>query len=136
SSQKITSSQQVHPRSPQGDTPLVVDWESCLRLAGGKTQLARTMLLGLINEVTSLQEQVSGDVGQSLMEAVHKAHGLCKYVGAETLRQALEDAETCLKTGAERWPERQQTLLQAIEQVLNWHQQSQWLEQLDELALD
>ena len=136
STQEITSSQQVHPRAPQGDTPLVVDWESCLRLAGGNTQLARTMLLGLINEVTSLQEQVSGDVGQSLMEAVHKAHGLCKYVGAETLRQALEDAETCLKTGAERWPERQQTLLQAIEQVLNWHQQSQWLEQLDELALD
>ncbi|OUR66987.1 hypothetical protein A9Q73_06385 [Bermanella sp. 47_1433_sub80_T6] len=70
------------------------------------------------------------------MEAVHKTHGLCKYVGAEALRQALEEAETCLKTGCDRWPECQRNLLQAMEQLMNWDKQSQWLEQLNELALD
>ncbi len=132
----VKSASQAPAQLPQGDTTLVVDWERCLKLAGGKTQLAKTMLSGLIDEVKGLHERVLDDDSQNLVEAVHKTHGLCKYVGAEALRQALEEAETCLKTGCDRWPECQQNLLQAMEQLMNWDKQSQWLEQLNELALD
>ena len=94
------------------------------------------MLAGLVEEVKTLHTQVTVELPQDLMESVHKTHGLCKYVGAENLRQALEEAETCLKTEQENWPKYQQQLLLAIEQLIRWDKESQWLERLNEIELN
>ncbi len=132
----IKPTNQANLLLPPVDSSLVVDWQRCLTLAGNKVTLAQAMLTGLIEEVKTLHTHVSKELPQDLIETVHKTHGLCKYVGAENLRQALEEAETCLKTDQQNWPKYQQPLLHAIEQLISWDKESQWQEQLDELALD
>ncbi|MEH6343697.1 MAG: response regulator [Bermanella sp.] len=118
------------------DKALALDWEVSLKLAGGKTELAKTMLLGLISEARFLQEKMKTEKPQNLLEIVHKTHGLCKYVGAENLRLALESAEICLKTTGDTWPSCQQALQAAIEELLSWDKESQWLERLNEIELN
>ena len=118
------------------DKTLALDWELSLKLAGGKSELAKTMLLGLISEARFLQEKIKTDEPKNLLEVVHKTHGLCKYVGAENLRTALDSAETCLKTQCESWPICKQNLTQAIQELLSWDKESQWLERLDEIELN
>ncbi len=118
------------------DKALALDWEVSLKLAGGKTELAKTMLLGLISEARFLQEKMKTEQPQDLLEIVHKTHGLCKYVGAENLRLALESAEICLKITGDTWPSCQQALQAAIEELLSWDKESQWLERLNEIELN
>ena len=127
---------ELAPIASPTDKALALDWEVSLKLAGGKTELAKTMLLGLISEARFLQEKIKTEQPQDLLEIVHKTHGLCKYVGAENLRQALESAETCLKTTSETWPSCQQALVAAIEELLSWDKESQWLERLNEIELN
>jgi len=125
-------SQKATQPSPT-DKTLALDWELSLKLSGGKSELAKTMLLGLISEARFLQERIKTDDPKDLLEVVHKTHGLCKYVGAESLRVALDNAETCLKTQCESWPACKQNLSQCIKDLLNWDKESQWLERLDEI---
>jgi two-component system sensor histidine kinase BarA len=132
----IKSANQATATLPPADASLVVDWQRCLTLAGNKEKLAQAMLSGLIEEAKTLHIQVTNELPQDLIETVHKTHGLCKYVGAESLRQALEEAETCLKTDQHNWPKYQQPLLRAIEQLLSWDKESQWQEQLNEFVRD
>jgi len=96
----------------------VLDWNQCLKLAGGKTQLAQTMLQGLIDECEELHPRLLLSYSpEQLREPVHKLHGLCKYVGAPTLLKALDIAENSLKTGGEDWPEKRDILASAIEEL-------------------
>lgn len=127
---------ELPPIASPTDKALALDWEVSLKLAGGKTELAKTMLLGLISEARFLQEKMKTEQPQDLLEIVHKTHGLCKYVGAENLRLALESAEICLKTTSDIWPSCQQALQAAIEELLSWDKESQWLDRLNEIELN
>ena len=127
---------ELPPTASPTDKALALDWEVSLKLAGGKTELAKTMLLGLISEARFLQEKMKTEQPQDLLEIVHKTHGLCKYVGAENLRLALESAEICLKTTSDIWPSCQQALQAAIEELLSWDKESQWLDRLNEIELN
>jgi len=110
------------PSEPTEST--VIDWQKSLVLAGGKEELAHKMLAGLIKEIEQLTPLLKHASKEELIEPVHKLHGLCKYVGAEHLRHCVEGAELCLKTHCEQWPEYQNELLIAIEEVLDWQTQN------------
>jgi two-component system sensor histidine kinase BarA len=102
----------------------VIDWEKSLTLAGDKEELAHKMLAGLIEELTELTPLIKHASKDELVEPIHKLHGLCKYVGAEHLRHCVEGVELCLKTDCEQWPQYQEELLIAIEEIHQWQQKS------------
>jgi two-component system sensor histidine kinase BarA len=95
----------------------ILDWQQCMKLAGGKTQLAQTMLKGLLDECEQLHPVLLNLPADQLREPVHKLHGLCKYVGAPTLLNALEVAENCLITDCADWVEKRNLLIQAIKEL-------------------
>lgn len=102
----------------------VINWQQSLMLAGGKDDLAHKMLEGLISEIKLLKPIIQQQNKENLVEPIHKLHGLCKYVGAEHLRQCVESAELCLKTDCGQWPQYKEELLAAFEEIFQWHQQN------------
>lgn len=106
------------------DGNAVINWQLSLKLAGGKEDLAHKMLNGLIDELSAIKPLIKHTKTDELIEPIHKLHGLCKYVGAEYLLRCVEGAEMCLKTHCEQWPQYQQELLVAIEEVMQWQQQN------------
>lgn len=106
--------------NPEATETSVINWQQSLALVGGKEDLAHKMLIGLIKELTDLTPLLINGKKEALIEPIHKLHGLCKYVGAEHLRRCVEGAELCLKTHCEQWPQYQQELLLAIEEVQQW----------------
>ncbi|MFT5592469.1 MAG: two-component system sensor histidine kinase BarA [Oceanicoccus sp.] len=102
----------------------VINWQKSLTLVGGKEDLAHKMLIGLIKELNDITPLIINAEKEALMEPIHKLHGLCKYVGAEHLRHCVEGAELCLKTHCEQWPQYQQELLLAIEEIKQWQQEN------------
>jgi len=102
----------------------VINWQECLRLVGGKEELAHKMLIGLVEDVTQIKPLVESASPAELIEPIHKLHGLCKYVGAEHLKKCVEEAELCLKTQQEDWPEVKENLLLAITEVQEWQQEN------------
>lgn len=117
-------------RPPSND---ILDWNECLRLAGGKAPLAKSMLLGLIDEARQLKPKLLEYPSETIIEPVHKLHGLCKYVGAPTLLKTLEIAETCLKTSCHEWPEKRGLLIKAIDEVLLWYDDGSALNSITEV---
>lgn len=109
-------------------TSAVVDWQQCLSLSGQNASMATTMLQGLIDEAAELLKLITDTslAESEALEAVHKLHGLSKYVGVGQLRQALEDAETCLKIECEKWPQENEKLQQAIKELINWNEDYPW----------
>lgn len=116
------------------DTNDVLDWALCLKLAGGKTSLAKTMLQGLVDECEQLRPKLLSENPPQLREPVHKLHGLCKYVGAPMLQKTLEMAETCIKTDGQDWMEKRDLLLEALDQFLNAFQSMESLDQSEEVT--
>ncbi len=104
----------------------VVDLESCLTLAGGKRDLAKDMMAGLLLEVKQLKPAIATRAPGQLIEPIHKLHGLCRYVGAPRLRAALEAAETCLKTSSDQWFVYKPALLKAIKDIEEWAMEHDW----------
>lgn len=98
----------------------VINWQESLRLAGGKEDLAHKMLVGLIKEASAITSMLDSANIQLLIEPIHKLHGLCKYVGAQHLRECVEQAELCLKTHPQEWFKHKENLLLAIQEVQEW----------------
>lgn len=108
----------------------ILDWPSCLALSGEKPELAKTMTLGLIEEATSVLAilETTTDVAL-LLEPIHKLHGLCKYVGAQTLLNTLEKAETELKLQTENWDSVSILLIENIKSLLSFHHENpNWMD--------
>ena len=122
--------------SKEEDNFAVVNWKQSLMLAGGKEDLAHKMLIGLIKELNQLTPLIRNADKAELIEPIHKLHGLCKYVGAEHLRHCVEGAELCLKTHCEQWPQYQEELLIAIDEVLQWQQQNMSTPLLDNKPME
>lgn len=112
----------------------VLDIAASLKLAGGKVDLAKEMLQGLMDEIERLKPILHAQKGEQLIEPVHKLHGLCRYVGVPKLRAAVEAAETCLKTDCAQWFTYRPALLQAIEDVEHYVEEVDWEAQFQKLA--
>jgi two-component system sensor histidine kinase BarA len=103
----------------------ILDWSICLKLSGGKVELAHKMAQGLISEAQNLLAILNSDVEpEILLEPIHKIHGLCKYVGAKDLLEQLDKAETALKTNINQWKKTRPELLHAIENLLRFTQEN------------
>ncbi|EAT10741.1 response regulator [Bermanella marisrubri] len=106
-----------HDVIPQETNP-ILDWHMSLKLAGGNSELAENMLNGLVSEIHTLKPMLEQAQAEALIEPIHKLHGLCRYVGAQELQQALQYAETQLKTEPQYWQDGKDNLLRAIEDFL------------------
>ena len=80
----------------------VVDWEESLRLAAGKPDLARDMLMMLLNNLEQDKTRILDACENNRMEAllgyVHYLHGATRYCGVPELRNAAHELETHIKT--------------------------------------
>lgn len=80
----------------------VVDWEESLRLAAGKTDLARDMLLMLLSNLeqdkTRIMDACENNRMEALLGYVHYLHGATRYCGVPALREAAHELETHIKT--------------------------------------
>ncbi len=102
-------------------TNAILDWQSCLSLSGGKPQLAQTMATGLFEEAETIWPLLqSCSDPDTLLEPVHKLHGLCKYVGAKNLLAALDKAETQLKKRNSDWESSVIILRKTIHELLTF----------------
>lgn len=84
------------------DRGTAVDWEESIRLAAGKRDLARDMLLMLLNSLEQEKSKILDACENNRMEAllghVHYLHGATRYCGVPALRDAAHELETHIKT--------------------------------------
>lgn len=90
----------AHPGTPPRSGP--VNWQEGLRLAAGKPDLARDMLLMLLNsleqEKRNIEDAYRDDDCATLLAHVHYLHGATRYCGVPALRDAAQMLETDLKS--------------------------------------
>jgi two-component system sensor histidine kinase BarA len=81
---------------------VTIDWEESVRLAAGKRDLARDMLLMLLNSLEQEKCKIVDACESNHMEAllghVHYLHGATRYCGVPALRYAAHELETHIKT--------------------------------------
>ena len=86
----------------ESNTPLpLVDWQECLKLAAGKTDLAQDMLKMLLNGLVLQREKVLNSQRENnfpaLLAHTHYLHGGTRYCGVPRLRAACQTLETVIK---------------------------------------
>jgi two-component system sensor histidine kinase BarA len=134
----------VEPYLPTQGSDTVVSWQEGLRLAAGKKDLARDMLLMLFNSLEEEKRKIStacdrNDI-ESLLGHVHYLHGATRYCGVPALRDAAQVLETDIKSMLNLYqtqlsegasPEKPSTqlcrdevdmLLRCIDQVIAWRE--------------
>jgi two-component system sensor histidine kinase BarA len=84
-------------------TSAVIDWSLALHRTGGKENLAREMLTGLVDNLPESHEKISDalisrDTDQ-LKSLMHKLNGACSYTGVPNLTAICQELETQLKKG-------------------------------------
>ena len=125
------------PREPEGVRPSsrgrqhpVVDPDACLQLANGKPDLAEEMLSMLLDHVeedrTAVETLYSQGEQPALLERVHRLHGATRYTGVPELGDCAADLETRLKQGSEGIDEAVQRLLDAMDRLMRWCEQTHW----------
>jgi len=81
-----------------------IDWQLCIKLAAGNTELARELLEKFIedlpNECEALDNAFEAKDTEELLSLVHRLHGACCYCGTPILKQAALDLEIALKQQA------------------------------------
>ncbi len=81
----------------------VVDWSLAISRTGGKEELAKEMLMGLVDSLTDNQNGINQalideDIEQ-LKTLLHKINGACCYTGVPNLENVCKELETQLKSG-------------------------------------
>lgn len=80
----------------------IVDWEESVRLAGHKKELAKDLLMMLMNELpgelNSMENLLHKKDFDELLKIAHKLHGAVCYTGTPRLKKVLSELETQLKT--------------------------------------
>ena len=70
---------------------------------GGKEQLAREMLTGLVDSLRENHQNISqalaNNDAEKLKSLIHKLNGACCYTGVPNLANVCQELETQLKTG-------------------------------------
>lgn len=83
---------------PESHTP--IDWDKTLKLAGNKVNLAKDMLMGLVDSLKPAQRNINQTYAKkdfkNMREQVHRLHGACCYCGVPGLKSAVSHLETAL----------------------------------------
>ncbi|MFZ5562268.1 MAG: response regulator [Pseudomonadota bacterium] len=134
----------VEPYLPVQGGDTIVNWQEGLRLAAGKQDLARDMLVMLFNSLEEEKRRIEAAAGgndlESLLGHVHYLHGATRYCGVPALRDAAQVLETDIKSmlnlyqtqlaegGTPERPATQlcqdevDTLLRCIDQLIAWRE--------------
>lgn len=130
--------------SPASSTAtVVVDWEECIKLAAGKPDLARDMMIMLFNSLEQEKRKISDAYGDNNMDAllnhVHYLHGATRYCGVPALRSAAHATETAIKSRLQEYQQKVESgsatealrtdsvsndlgvLLTCIDELNEWH---------------
>jgi len=88
--------------SPQADNTIkAIDWPLALKRTGGKEELAKEMLIGLIDGLPENQKDISNSLlkqdNSQLKGLIHKLNGACCYSGVPNLSIVCQEIETQLK---------------------------------------
>lgn len=81
--------------------PTMVDWEQCIKIAGGRKRLAQEMLGILVKELPELKSQIITSFKTreyaELSQALHKMRGACSYCGVPKLSATIVEFESAVK---------------------------------------
>ncbi|HEX4869970.1 MAG TPA: response regulator [Moraxellaceae bacterium] len=92
----------AEPFLPPGNGEGVVNWQEGLKLAAGKADLARDMLIMLFNSLEEERAKIDAacrdDNLEALLGHVHYLHGATRYCGVPALRNAAQVLETDIKS--------------------------------------
>lgn len=109
--EKLDIAQQIGPevidvqqQSPPNQPLSVIDWNSALKQAANKQDLARDMLKMLVDSIPELthliDEAIQGQLTHDeLLHQVHKFHGSCSYCGVPRLKKICAVIEQALRSG-------------------------------------
>jgi len=80
------------------------DWSLALKQSAGKADLAKEMLIMLLNEFSDIRDMVEhaidGDLdNEHFTQSIHKFHGGCSYSGVPKLKNIAKLIEKELKLG-------------------------------------
>ena len=85
------------------NTSTVIDWPLALNRTGGKEQLAKDMLMGLVDSLyenhQSISQALASNDTEELKRLIHKLNGACCYTGVPNLANVCQELETQLKSG-------------------------------------
>lgn len=106
--------------------PVAIDL--CLKRVGQKPDIARDMLIGLVDSLADFEQKISRahtrNDNEALLEAVHKLHGVCCYSGTPALQASCYQLETAIKsTELDSISELTTVLLENITEVQQWAQE-------------
>ncbi|HQV41271.1 MAG TPA: response regulator [Moraxellaceae bacterium] len=125
------------------DPNTIIDWEESVRLAAGKQDLARDMMLMLLtslgHEKTKILNACESNRIDMLLEHVHYLHGATRYCGVPALREAAHDLETHIKIHLQKEQESRtakvvdtvdcravlERLIHCMDELILWHEQNE-----------
>lgn len=94
---KTSKAKKMETRVWESNKDAPIDWALSLKLVSEKPNLAKEMLLGLMDNLSSDQEKINQAYQEQqygkLREHVHKLHGACCYCGVPHLKQVANDLE-------------------------------------------
>lgn len=97
----------TNPGKDNTNPPATVNWQEGVRLAAGKKDLARDMLIMLFNsleqEKQKIEDAYHADDIEALLGHVHYLHGATRYCGVPALRDAAHVLETQIKNLLKRY---------------------------------
>jgi len=81
----------------------IIDWSLALKRSANKADLAKEMLLGLVESLPEIQQSISEAIEAQdiilIKRLVHKLNGTCCYTGTPNLAKITNHLETQLKAG-------------------------------------
>ncbi len=97
----IVSKARTEPVNTSRNVNTAINWELCIKMAGGKEDLAKDMIDMLVQHIPEAREEINqakhANSLDDLLKVVHKFHGATCYVGVPQLTRCAYDYETHLK---------------------------------------
>ncbi|MCW8832596.1 MAG: response regulator, partial [Colwellia sp.] len=82
----------------------IINWSLALERTGGKEALAKEMLIGLLESLTSnkqsIKQALANEDSKALKRLIHKLNGACCYTGVPNLGDICHQLETQLKNNS------------------------------------
>ena len=94
---------ETSPHPVVNEASAVIDWSLALSRTGGKEELAKEMLIGLVDSLHDNHQNISQALAindtEQLKSLIHKLNGACCYTGVPNLANVCQELETQLKSG-------------------------------------
>lgn len=109
------------------DENSAIDWGLCVKLANNNPEIAKELLIMLINDLPSAQQEILAAFQKKhyseLQAKVHRLHGATCYCGVTNLKNILADLENQLKNNkTDQLEVRIQNLQTEIAKILSTYQ--------------